>query len=171
MRKVLILLVAFVIVAAIHEGTHALTALAYGEYKAFHVKPYGLEVEYKTIVEERSGTKWAVISGTGNLLTCLLGYILLAPRKRFSSSPNQFLRGLAYWLTLLALLADPLNLSFGPFLYGGDANGIAVGLGVSLFAVQIGSFVVLLLNREFIVQKLFPAYGVQTRHFLFRPLF
>ncbi|MDP2886121.1 MAG: hypothetical protein Q8P51_13995 [Ignavibacteria bacterium] len=171
MRKVLVLLVAFAIVAAIHEGAHALTALAYGEYKAFHVKPYGFEVEYETPVEERQGAKWAVISGAGNLLTCLLGYVLLLRRKWFSRAPSQFLRGSAYWLTLLALLADPLNLSFGPFLYGGDANGIAVGLGVSLFAVQIGSFVVLLLNRELIVQKLFLAYGVQTRHFLFRPLF
>jgi hypothetical protein len=169
MRKVLILLVAFAVVVAIHEGAHALTALVYGEYKAFHVKPYGLEVEYETPVEERQGAKWAVISGTGNLLTCLLGYILLSPRKWFSSAPSQFLRGLAYWLTLTALVADPLNLSIGPLLYGGDAIGIGVGLGVNLFVVQLGSLVVLMFNRELIVRKLLPAYGVQTRHFLLRP--
>lgn len=171
MRKVLMLLVAVAIIALIHEGVHGLAAFAYGEYKAFHVRSYGLEVEFETPVEERQGAKWAVISGTANLLTCLLGYTLLLPRKRFSKAPSQVLRGLAYWLTLLALLADPLNLSIGSFLYGGDVNGIVVGWGVSPFAVQIVAFVVLLLNRELIVQKLFPAYGVQTQHFLFGPWF
>lgn len=171
MRNILILLVAMAMFAVIHEGAHGLAALAYGEYEAFHIRLYGLEVEYRTPVEQRQGAKWGVLSGTSNLLTCLLGYFLLFSRKRFVRSPNQFLRGLAYWLTLLALLADPFNLSLGPFLYGGDANGIAVGLGVNLLAVQIGSFAILLLNRKLVVKTLFPAYGVRTRHFLFRPMF
>jgi hypothetical protein len=169
MRRWLAFVLAALLLAAIHEGAHAVTSALYGEYEAFFVRPYGLEVVLKTPVEAREGAHWAVISGTSNLLTLALGYLLLALSERLSRLRVALIRGWAYYLTLLALLADALNLSLGPFLYGGDANGIAFGLGVSRYIIQGVFLIVLLLNRELVAQKLLPQYGVQTNSLLLRP--
>jgi hypothetical protein len=67
------------------------------------------------------------------------------------------------------LLIDAFNLSIGPFIFGGDVNGIAVGLGVNRYLIQVFFFLVLLANRELVAQKLFPAYHVQPRHPLLKP--
>jgi len=47
-----------------------------------------------------------------------------------------------YWLIVMFLLLDPLNLSVGPFLYGGDIGGIVAGFGVNQYLVQILSFAI-----------------------------
>jgi hypothetical protein len=70
-------------------------------------------------------------------------------------------------LTLISLLADLFNLSVGPFIYGGDANGIAAGLGINRYIIQMIFLVVLLVNRELVAQKLFPMYNVPIKHILF----
>jgi hypothetical protein len=80
MRKLITVILALAIYALIHEGLHALAAAWYGEYQAFHVRPFGLEVTFQTPVAERSGVHWAVISGLPNAVTILLGYALLAAR-------------------------------------------------------------------------------------------
>jgi len=146
-----------------------LTATIYGEYEAFHVRPIGLEVTVRTPVDERSGMKWAVFSGTSNLVTLMLGYLLLAFGRRVARSHGVFLKASIYYLTLLGLLLDPLNLSIGPFIYGGDVNGIAVGLDISRYLVQTIFFLILLANRELVAQKLLPMYDVKTEHPLLRP--
>jgi hypothetical protein len=169
MTKWLAFLLAVVVFFTVHEGLHALTATIYGEYEAFHIRPLGLEVTAKTPVDERSGLKWAVFSGTSNLVTLVLGYLLLAFGRRVARSHSVFLKASIYYLTLLGLLLDPLNLSIGPFIYGGDANGIAAGLGISRYLVQTVFFLILLVNRELVAQKLLPTYGVRTRHPLLRP--
>jgi hypothetical protein len=132
MKRILALLLAVGVFAVTHEGAHATTAMGYDKYQSFHVKPFSLEVEYVTPVAERLGIRWVLISGASNLLTSLVGYVLLCSEGRFSRMPSLFLRSLVYWLTLLGLLLDPFNLSVGPFVYGGDANGIAVGMGVDV---------------------------------------
>jgi hypothetical protein len=170
MRRWLAFVLAALLLAGIHEGAHALTSALYGEYATFTVRPYGaMEVIYKTPVEERHGAHWAVMSGTSNLLTLALGYALLALSERLARLRVALIRGWVYYLTMLALLADALNLSLGPFLYGGDAEGIALGLGVSHYAIQGVFLVVLLLNRELVAQKLLPQYGVQTSSLFLRP--
>ena len=169
MRKWLAFVLAIAVFAAIHEGTHMLVASIYGEYDAFHLRPIGLEVTFKTPVDERSGIQWAFISGASNLLTLSLGYLLLSLGERFAHSRVVLLKAGVYYLTILMLLADALNLSVGPFVYGGDANGIAVGLGVSRYVVQIIFFILLLVNRELLAHKHLPAYDVRTRHPLLRP--
>ena len=171
-------LLAFVVLLGLHEGVHAATAAMYGELEG--VRPVslvvsgigvsaGVEVLFRTPVEGRSGARWAVISGASNLVTVALGLGLLW----LGEGANRSLMGLArvgvYYLTFLSLLVDPLNLSLGPFLYGGDAEGIAVGLGVSRYLVQGVSLVVLLVNRELVAQKLLPRYDVRTTSLLLRP--
>jgi hypothetical protein len=169
MRKWLALILAVILFAAVHEGTHALLAAAYGEYETFHVRPYGLEVTYRTPVEERQGVKWGLIAGASNLVTLLLGYLLLPFKSRFAQHPRAFVRQLAFYSTAFFLLLDPLNLSIIPFFFGGDIGGIVVGFGVPRFVVQAVSLVVFLLNRELLVHKVFPAYSVKSSHPLFRP--
>ena len=73
-------------------------------------------------------------------------------------------------MIFFSLILDALNLSIGPFLYGGDIGGLVVGFGVNQYLVQIACFIILLLNRELIVQKLFPLYNVKAKHPLFQPL-
>jgi hypothetical protein len=43
-----------------------------------------------------------------------------------------------------------------------------VGFGINQYLVQIVFFVIFLLNRELIMQKLLPVYGIKTKHPLFR---
>jgi len=169
MRKWLAFLLAMVLFIAIHEGLHVLTATIFGEYEAFHVRPSRLEVTVRTPVDARSGIKWAVFSGTSNLATLMLGYLLLASGRRVARSNSLFLKASIYYLTLLGLLLDPTNLSVGALIYGGDVNGIAVGLGISRYLIQTIFFLILLLNREFVAQKLLPMYEVKTEHPLLRP--
>jgi hypothetical protein len=142
-------------------------ASVYGEYAGFRVRPYGFEVIYKTPVEERAGVNWGFISGASNLATLLLGYLLFAFKNRFVKHQNEFSRTLSYWLIICLLLLDPLNLSVGPPLYGGDANGMAVGFGIDLCFIQVILMIILLLNRELLAQKVIPSFGVKTSHPLF----
>ena len=169
MRKWLAFVLAIVIFVAIHEGTHVLVASIYGEYDALYWNLIGPEVTFKTPVDERSGIQWAFISGASNLVTLSLGYLLLSLGERFAHSRVVLLKAWVYYLTILMLLADALNLSVGPFVYGGDANGIAVGLGISRYVVQVVFFILLLVNRELLAHRLLPAYNVRTRHPLLRP--
>jgi len=168
MKRWLYFLFAAAIFAVLHEGMHALMASLFGEYESFHIRPFGLEVNFVTPVEDRHGVEWAFISGVSNLLTLLLGYLLLILAGRLSRLHSEFLVASFFYLTLLLLLLDPLNLSIGPFIYGGDANGIAFGLGVSRYLIQAFFFMVLLVNRELVAQKLLPAYGVKTDNFILK---
>jgi len=77
MKKLLTFLVAFLVVVLVHEGAHALVAAAYGELVAFQVHPYGFEVIFKTPIVQRHGIEWGLISGVSNVITVLLGYLLL----------------------------------------------------------------------------------------------
>lgn len=169
MKRWLSLLTALVLFFIVHEGSHAVIALLFGEFDAFHIRTFGMEVTFNTPVTERSGFHWAIISGTGNLVTLLIGYSLFVYRGHFAQWKNWFWKASIYYATLLFLVLDAFNLSIGPFIYGGDANGIAVGLGVNRFIIQAIFFVVLLVNRELIAQKLLPAYNVKTNSLLLRP--
>jgi hypothetical protein len=169
MRNLLAFLLALLAFAVVHEGSHALTAHAFGEYDAFHLRPYGLEVTFKTPVADRAGFQWALISGTSNIVTIALGYLLVAARRSFAGSRRLLIRALGYWLAVMFLVFDPVNLAIGPLIYGGDAAGMAVGLGVSQWLVQGVFLAVFLVNRELLANRLLPAFGVRTRHPLFRP--
>ena len=166
--KLVSALIAFIIMITIHEGMHVLTGLAYNEFERFVIHPYGFEVIFKTPVELREGFKWFIISGTSNIVTTVLGYVMLFSIDRFINR-SKLTSATAYWFTLLLLISDPLNLSINPFLFGGDAYGIVEGLNVPLYLVQLTGFLVFLINRELIAHRLLPAYNIETRHPLFVP--
>lgn len=169
MKKWLAFILAVLIFAAVHEGAHALVAAIFGEVQAFHVRPIGLEVIFRTPTYERAGIQWALISGTGNVLTLLLGYSLLMLSQKCNSIQSAFFKASVFYLTLLSLLLDAFNLSIGPFIFGGDVNGIAVGLGIHRYLIQALFFSVMLANRELVAQKLFPTYNIQSKHPLLKP--
>jgi hypothetical protein len=171
MRRLAALLLALLIYAGLHEGTHALAARAFGEYDSFRVRAFGLEVVMKTPVEQREGAHWAVISGGANLVTVLLGYGMLALRRQLAAARTWAVRVGSYWLALVLLWGDPLNISLGAFVYGGDAEGIAVGLSVPRYVVQLLFFLLFLVNRELFARKMVPLYGVLKPHPLLRPWF
>ena len=169
LRKYLLLLLALAVFAAVHESVHILTAAAFGEFNGFHLKPYGFEVEFRTPVSERTGVEWGLISGSSNLATIAIDYVMYSQR-RMISLQNSTLYILGYWLTLCFLILDPLNLSVGPFIYGGDVYGVSVGFSVNQYIIQAAFLGLFLLNRELLVQRLIPLYKVETRHPLFQPL-
>jgi hypothetical protein len=98
-----------------------------------------------------------------------MGYLLLLLGPRLARSRRWFLKASVYYLTLISLLVDAFNLSIGPFIYGGDVKGIALGLGINRYLVQTVFFLVLLANRELVAQRLLPTYHVKTEHLLLRP--
>ncbi len=162
------LVLALIIFAIIHEGTHALVAVAFDEYQTFAIHPYGLEVIFKTPVAEREGIKWGFISGMSNVVTLLLGYLLFLFRTKMKPVRNHIIKALGYWMIVIFMLADAFNLSIGPFIYGGDIDGIVEGFGINRYIIQSIFFMIVLLNRELIVQKLLPVYGIKTKHPLFQ---
>jgi len=109
------------------------------------------------------------ISGVSNVITVLLGYLLLFFVKPIANMKNTFLSAVGYWLIMMFLVLDPLNLSVGPFLYGGDIGGIVAGFGINQYVVQFLAFIIFLINRELVAQILLPAYGIKTDHPLFKP--
>lgn len=170
-RKWLIPLLAIVIFALIHEGAHAIMAMIFGEYQAFKIHPYGLEVIFKTEVAQRSGMHWGFISGMSNLITIGLGYLLFSFRKHLAAQKMSLMGSVGYWLIILFMLMDTLNLSVGPFIYGGDIGGIVRGFGINALLVQAVMFIAFLINRELIACRLLPLYGIKTRHPFFQPWF
>ena len=114
-------LLVLLIFSVIHKGAPVLTAMVLDEYKALYIRINGLEVTFKTPEVERKGFTWALISGTSNIITIILGYCFYAIRHRFAIMRSLFFASLGYWLSVLFLTIDPLNLSIGPLIYGGDA--------------------------------------------------
>lgn len=169
MKKWLAFLLAVFTFINLHERLHALVAAILGELKSFQVKPFGFEVVFRTPTDERTGIQWAIISGTSNMLTLLLGYSLLTFGEKCYCLKSSFLKATVFYITLLFLLIDAFNLSVGAFFFGGDVNGIAVGLGVNRFLIQVFFFLVMMANRELIAYKLFSAYHLQPMHPLLKP--
>ena len=169
MKRWLSFFAAILCYAILHEGMHAVFASIFGEYEAFHVRPYGLEVTFNTATADREGFQWALISGMSNLTTILVGYLLLAFAGRIAQLNNLWLKSILYYITFLFLVLDALNLSIGPFFYGGDVHGIARGLELNHYIIQFVFFIVLLFNRELIVQKLMPVFNIQVDNPVFKP--
>lgn len=171
MKKWLAFALSVLILAAVHEGTHALVAAGYGEFSSARFVPPGIEIIFTTPLEEREGLQRVFIAGGANVSTIGLGYLLLSFRHRLATVHSLMVRGTFYYTTFLALVMDPLNLSIGPFLYGGDLGGIAMGLFVPPILLQLVFGILLVVNRELVAQVLLPAYGVVTNHLLVRPWF
>ena len=153
----------------LHEGLHFSISLCYDEFHKLIFHLYGPEIVYITIVENRKGFQWFLISGMSNMFTIALGYALYLIKRRILEINIVYLKSFLYYLTIIMLLVDPLNLSIGPFIYGGDAKGIATGLGINIYYIQLVSMVVFLINRELAAQFILQS-GVQVKSCILKPI-
>lgn len=169
MHNYIAFILSYLVFIFIHEGIHMLAAYHFSEFGAFTYNLLWPEVIYKTPIPDREGLKWGIISGLPNIITIIIGYVLFYLRKNLNQTPK-FSKSLFFYLTTFFLLFDAFNLSIGPFIYGGDIGGVSVGFNINQIFIQIFFFILLLINREIIIQKVFPAYQVKTNHFLFRPI-
>ena len=117
-------LLAYYLVVTIHEGFHALISYFFEEYQTFRIHPYGFEVIFKTPPEIRHGFSWFLISGFSNFATIFLGYILYLCQPSVIPK-NSLVKSLLFYITIILLLADRINIFIGTFFYKGDAFGIA----------------------------------------------
>lgn len=168
MKNWLYFIIAFMLYMLIHEGFHAYIALLFNEYEAIIIHWYGPEVLYVTPVAERtSGIEWFIISGCSNLVTLLTGYLLLIMKRKIINLKLPSLRSILYYVTIVFLLFDAVNLSIGPFIYGGDVSGISAGLNIKPWIIQVIFGSILLINRELII-KFMDSFGILTRNILFK---
>jgi len=169
MKNWLYFVIAIMLYMLIHEGHHAYIALLFNEYDAIKIHWYGPEVLFVTPVAERtSEIKWFFISGISNLITLLIGYLLFIMKEKIINIKLSSLRSILYYVTIVFLLFDAVNLSIGPFFYGGDINGISTGLKIKPWIIQILFGTILLINRELIV-KFMKHFGIKSNNILFKP--
>jgi len=154
----------------LHESLHIIISLFFDEFHSVKLSLIGPEIIYKSEIAQRMDLKWGIISGMSNFVTIITGYILLVFGKKIIEMKWSFIKKHFFYLTIAFLLVDPINLVLGPFIYGGDALGISQGFGINLILLQVFFFIVLMINREFIIRILFPVFHTKTRHFFFQPL-
>jgi len=154
-----------------HEGCHVIVSLIFTEFHSIKLSLIGPEIIYKTDVVQRLGFKWGLISGVSNFSTIIMGYILLVYGKKIVEEKRRFIKKYFFYLTIVFLLVDPINLTFGPMIYGGDALGISQGFGINLRFIQIAFLIILMINRECIIRMLFPLFHIESRHFFFKPFY
>lgn len=168
MKKWFYFLFALVLYVVIHEHLHVLISLLFNEFDKIKFHWYGPEVIYLTPVEERiPEIKWFFISGFSNFFTLAIGYLLFLLRSKILNLNNTLIKNILYYVTVVFLLFDAVNLSIGPFIYGGDTLGIAAGLKINPWIIQIFFGIILLINRELIISFM-KSFGVSSHSILFK---
>lgn len=168
MKNWMYFLFAWILYMTFHESLHALMAMIYGEFNSIALHWYGPQVIFATpVIERMPDIKWLAISGTGNFATLLMGYILYDLKKRIYQVQSSYLRGILYYVTIVFLLFDAVNLSVGPFFYGGDTMGISAGLRIAPWIIQLFFGFILVVNHELIVTFM-KSFGVSSGNILFR---
>ena len=145
-------------------------SLIFDEFDKLKIHWYGPEVIYITPVEERiPHIKWFFISGPSNFLTLTIGYTIYLLRSKIINNFHEdiFIMNLLYYVAIVFLLFDAVNLSIGPFIYGGDTLGIAAGLKINPWIIQIFFGIILLINRELIISFM-KSFGVSSHSILFK---
>ncbi len=170
MKKWFYFLIAIILYMIVHVYFHSFMSVLFDEYDKIRIHWYGLETIYITPVEERiPGIKWFLISGLSNFFTLAIGYLIFLLRSKIINHFQEDIitMNLLYSVTVVFLLFDAVNLSIGPLIYGGDIYGIAAGLNIKRWIIQIFFGTVLLINRKLVV-SLMKSYNVYSRNILFK---
>jgi hypothetical protein len=145
----------------IHEATHYLAALAFGEgVLEFRFLSNGLgtsQVVFASPVAARTGWHWLVIAWAPSVVTTLIGYALYAGRTR--PHRNRLVALCALYAGFFFLLLDPFYLSVLSLLVGGDI-GAASAAGWPLWPVRAAALLVLILN-VCLVRRWLEEHGAQ----------
>jgi hypothetical protein len=149
LRKYTALLVAIVAYFLIHEGAHWLYAVSIGAFKQVNVIGLGIQIE--SYIERMSDIQFGVFNLLGPVATVICSYILVMLTPRFVSFKSDFARAIAFYMTIVFLVTDPLYLCFlSLFVGGGDMNGIVLlfpEMVVRAFAGILGAINILIIRK------------------------
>ena len=156
LRKWSALLIAIIAYFIIHEGSHALAAMAYGAFEKIHLLGLGVQVVAKT--ELLTDFQVAIFCLVGSLGTLLSAYLLVALTKHIVEASSKLFKAIGYYTTFALLLIEPLYLAcLYKVVGGGDMNGILL-LGLPEIWLQIIYGAIALFNILLLWRIVYPAY-------------
>ena len=155
MRQGVCLTLGIVIYFIVHEGAHALVAMHYGVLKKVNVMLMGIQVD--VYHEQMTGVQMGLFCLAGAVATLVVAWLLVLLRERICAVKSKYARALAWYVTLILLVLDPLYLSvlYG-FVGGGDMNGIA--LIMPKMWATIGFALLLAVDIFAVVKWVYPSY-------------
>lgn len=110
---------------AVHEGAHLVTALYYSVFRRINFLGLGIQID--VYAERMTDTQLGIFCLAGALATLMLGWVLVLLARRICNAKSKMFKAVAWYVTLAALLLDPLYLSvLCGFFGGGDMNGISL---------------------------------------------
>jgi hypothetical protein len=169
-RNIVVMAISLLFFILLYQGLCIGITYLLGEFEEFVVSPFRIELSLRTPTYERIGVKWGILFGAPVLITIILGYVMLAQREKLAKM-KPFRQHVSYWVTIMLLLIHPLILSTGAKSVGGQSIRLAVALGIKPYLIQLIAIIIFLVNRELIAQKLFDAYKVEIKSFLWLPIF
>ena len=154
-RKLTSLFVAIVSYFVIHEGAHWAYAMYIGSFKKINFIGIGIQVDiYRDLMTD---TQLGIFCLVAPILTVITGYILFAFTQKILLFQSAYIKAIAYYLTLVFLLLDPLYLSvLSFFVGGGDMNGIV--LIMPEMVVRIVSGIIVAVNVLILIKIIVPKY-------------
>ena len=109
----------------VHEGAHLLVALHYGVFRKINI--LGLGVQIDVYADQMTGMQLGIFCLAGSVATLVFAWALVLAAKRICRAKSKVFKAVMWYMTLAALLLDPLYLSvLCGFFGGGDMNGIAL---------------------------------------------
>ena len=155
MRQGVCLTGAIAVYFLVHEGAHAIVAAYYGVLKRVNIMLMGIQID--VYAEQMTPLQMGVFCLAGAVATLVTAWLLVLLRERICALKSKYVRALAWYVTLVLLVLDPLYLTVLHFLVGGgDMNGIAL---IMPKACAIGIFALLLVaGIAAVVRWVYPSY-------------
>lgn len=160
-RQMVGIVVAIVVYYLVHEGAHWLYALCIGAFR--EIRFLGLGIQVDIFREQMTDTQLGWFCLAGPLATLVAAWVMVLSYKRICACKNNLLKAIAWYVTIVLLMLDPLYLSlFYHFVGGGDMNGIRLLLPEFVFALLFG---LLAVGHLLLIWKLLlPAYKRAFSH-------
>jgi hypothetical protein len=155
LRKWIALLIAAVSYFVIHEGAHWIYAMYAGAFRQINFLGIGIQIDiYRELM---SDMQFGIFNLAAPVATIITGYILLAFTSKFLLIKSDYLRAVAYYLTIVFLILDPLYLSvIYPFVGGGDMNGIVMLMPELTARLIFGMLAIV--NTVIVIKIIVPKY-------------
>ena len=146
--------VAIICYFIIHEGAHWAYAMYIGVFKQIN---FGFGIQVDIYRELTSDMQLGIFCLVANIATIVMAYVLLALTNKFVRFQSDYMRAIAFYLTIVFLMTDPLYLSIVfQFVGGGDMNGIKLILPE--LPVRVISGIIAVINIIVILKIIAPKY-------------
>lgn len=154
-RQYLGIIVALLAYYIIHEGAHAIYALANGVFKQINFMALGIQID--VLREQMSDAQLGWFCFVGPIATFVAAWIMVLFSKRICSLKNKMFKAICWYGSLILLLLDPLYLSvIYHFVGGGDMNGISLLMPETVAAIIFG--IIFVLHIVLVWKILWPRY-------------